>query len=135
MADYDAVKAICNDPAIRARMSDAETEIDPAAWLLEPRNIILIEGDNVALFLWRWVGIYEGHVLFRCRGKEALALGREMLDLMFDAGAGMILALANYRLPEAAWFLRRLGFTSRGLVQTVEGPSEMFQLEAGQWAS
>lgn len=130
VADYDAIKAICNDPAVRKHMSDTTTEIDPLQWLMEPRNIILFDGDNVALFLWRWIGIYEGHVLFRSRGKQALVIAQTMLAMIFSTGAGMVLAVVNHRLPHAAWFLRRLGFSPRGMVQTIEGASEMFQLEA-----
>lgn len=135
VADYEAIKAICNDPAVRKGMSDEDSEIDPLHWLVEPRNIILWDGENAAFFLWRWVGIYEGHILFRTRGAKALSLASEMLAAMFGAGAGMILAVVNYRLPHAAWFLRKLGFSSRGLIQTVEGTGEMFQIEAGQWVS
>jgi hypothetical protein len=134
VADHEAIKALCNDPAVRGRMSDTVTEIDPLGWLQEPRNVVLFDGENAALFLWRWIGIYEVHVLFRCRGRKAVALGREMLTLMFNSGAGMILCVVNFRLPEAAWFARRMGFTSRGLIQTIEGASEMFQLESQQWA-
>lgn len=133
LADHEAIKAICNDPLVRARMSDSETIIDPAAWLADPRNVILWDGENVALFLWRWVGIYEGHVLFRSRGRDALELARDMLALMFGAGAGMILAVVHEGLPEAAWFLRRLGFGSRGWIETIEGTSEMFQMECARW--
>lgn len=131
--DHSAVMAICNDPLVRRRMSDSATIIDPAAWLADPRNVVLWDGDNVAMFLWRWVGIYEGHVLFRTRGRAALKLGRDMLDLMFGAGAGMILAVIHEELPEAAWFVRRLGFGSRGLIETIEGTSEMFQMESARW--
>lgn len=134
-ADYEAIKAICNDPAVRKGMSDETTEIDPLHWLVEPRNIILIDGENVLFFLWRWVGIYEAHILFKARGREALRLASEMVSAIFAMGAGMILAVINYRLPHAAWFVRKLGFSSRGLVQTVEGAGEMFQIEAAQWVS
>lgn len=106
---------------------------DAARWLADPRNIILMEGDNAALFLWRWVGIYEGHVLFTKRGKLALDLGSYMLGMMFKSGAGMILAVISKELPQASWFVRQLGFSRRGEIDTIQGPCEMYQLEAAQW--
>lgn len=126
IADYEAIKELMNDPHIRKGMSDETSELDPFDYLQEPRNVILFDGRNCLLFLWRWVGIYEAHILYRDRGAKALRLAREMLDLMTGS---LILAVINYRLPHAAWFVRRLGFQSRGLVNTIEGPSEMFQME------
>lgn len=109
-------------------------EIDPRQWLADPRNIILIEDENCALFLWRWIGIYEGHVLFTKRGKLAIDLGALFLDAMFECGATMILAVVSKDRPKASWFVRRLGFEFRGEIETFEGLSEMYQLEAAQWA-
>lgn len=121
--DCDELKAICEKCWMPS---------DPTRWLADPRNIILIEDDNAALFLWRWIGIYEAHVLFAKRGKLALDLGALWLDLMFKSGAVMILAVAPKERPQAAWFARRLGFQCRGEIETIEGLSEMYQLEASQ---
>lgn len=123
LENYEEVRAIC----------ERDGGGDPRRLLADPRNIFLLEDDNLAMFLWRWIGIYEGHVLFAKRGKLALDLGSYFLDVMFKCGAGMILAVAMPR--PARWFLRQLGFQSKGLIETVEGESEMFQLEAAQWDS
>ena len=131
---YETVKRICNHPRIVAQF-DVGTEIDPANWLADPRNIILVEGENVALFLWRWIGIYEGHCLFTARGREALDLGAAMLGLMFSHGAAMVLAVASNPRRHVHWFLRQLGFDPKGEIETIEGLSQMFQLESSQWAS
>lgn len=119
--DYEEVKALCG-------------EMDPHRWLADPRNIILIEGDDCALFLWRWIGIYEAHVLFKSRGKQAINRGGLWLDMMFKSGAAMILCVISKELPQASWFARQLGFSHRGDIDTIQGLSEMYQLEASQWA-
>lgn len=111
LADADLVQSICNE--------------DPHRLLAEPRNILLLEGENLAMFLWRWHGIYEGHVLFKCRGKEAEALARQMLETMSGA---MILAVTPQR--HVGLFLRRLGFTFKGQIETINGLSQTYQLEA-----
>lgn len=100
---------------------------DPERVLAEPRNIVLIEGDNLAMFLWRWPGIYEGHVLYTARGKKAEILGHQMLEAMRGA---MILAVTPER--HVGLFLRRLGFKFHGTVETIEGLSQMYQLEASR---
>lgn len=114
--DCDQFKAICDR---------LEIPSDPERVLAEPRNIVLIEGENLAMFLWRWPGIYEGHVLYTAKGKEAEALARRMLESMSGA---MILAVTPQR--HVGLFLRRLGFRFHGTVETIEGLSQMYQLEA-----
>jgi hypothetical protein len=123
LADYDEVKAVCEKCGMPA---------DPERWLADPRNIILIEGENVALFLWRWIGIYEAHVLFTKRGKLAVDLGALWLDAMFKCGAAMILAVVSKERRQASWFARKLGFQFRGEIETIEGLSEMYQLESAR---
>jgi hypothetical protein len=123
LADSEDIKAICDKCGMPA---------DLDKWLADPRNIALIEGDNVALFSWRWIGIYEAHVLFTARGQAALAIGREWLSAMFGGGAQMILAVVPEERRRAAWFARKLGFGFRGRLETIEGLSEMYQLESAR---
>lgn len=115
-ADSHLLKSICDKLDIACP--------DPARILSEPRNIVLFDGDNAAMFLWRWVGIYEGHVLYTVRGKEAESLARKMLETMSFA---MILAVTPQR--HVGLFLRRLGFGFKGMVETIEGQSQMYLLE------
>jgi hypothetical protein len=121
--DTEQVKAICEQCGMPA---------DPERWLAEPRNIILIEDDNVALFLWRWIGIYEAHVLFTARGKVAVEMGNLWLETMFNCGAAMILAVVPKGRRRAAWFARRMGFEFKGEIETIEGLSEMYQRESAR---
>jgi hypothetical protein len=125
LEDADLLNTICERDGLKGA--------DSARWIADPRNVIIIEDDNAALFLWRWEGIYEAHVLFAKRGKMAIGLGALFLDLMFKAGAHLVLAVIHKSLPQASWFVRQLGFQYRGDTETIEGPSEMYQLEASQW--
>lgn len=61
-------------------------------WLSDPRNVAIHEGDDLALFDYNGTGIYEIHLFFRSRGKEAVAAAKSVTRQMFDRGAGMIVA-------------------------------------------
>lgn len=128
LADYEEIKAICNHPSM-----GWPHEVDPHNWLADPRNIVLFEDGNCAMFLWRWIGIYEAHVLFTKRGQQALDLGSLMLTAMFRSGAGMILSVVSKERRAASWFARQLGFNFRGEIESIEGLSEMYQLESREW--
>lgn len=135
--DLEHIKAICNHHSIRRHWDDPYAEVDPTRWLADPRNVILFDGMNAGIFLWRWIGIYEVHCLFTAKGNDAIELGRGMIGAMFSAGAGMLLTVIpdTHGMRHVRWFARRMGFASRGHIQTIEGPSEMLQLEASQWVS
>jgi hypothetical protein len=121
--DTEQVKAICEQCGMPA---------DPERWLADPRNVILIEGDNAALCLWRWIGIYEIHALFTARGKTALGLAQQWIEAMLGGGAQMMLCVIPKKRKQAIWFARKAGFQFRGDIETIEGLSEMYQLEAAR---
>lgn len=110
-------------------------DIDPTRWLADPRNILMIEGENCLVCLWRWIGIYEVHISFASKGAEATNICREMLDLMLSGPAHMLLAVIPEHLKHVILFARRFGFQFKGTVETIEGTCQMYQLEADQWAS
>lgn len=130
--DLEHVKSLVNHPKIRRFQSDTETELDPSPWLADPRHVVLVEGDNAMVFAWRWVGIYEVHILFTVSGCAAVNLCREMLGQMFAAGTVMLLAVIPENLRHVILFARRFGFAFKGRIETIEGICEMYQLEAGQ---
>jgi hypothetical protein len=100
---------------------------DPTRWLAEPRNVLLLDGPNCLMFLWRWVGIYEVHIQFTAKGREAQRVCRAMLDAM---PAALLLAVIPKEKRHVGLFARRMGFQFRGEIETIEGLSEMYQLEA-----
>lgn len=113
------------DPAIFKQISG----LDADALVNDHRNIILIEGDNLAAFAWRGPNIFEGHVHYSVRGKEAYELGVLMLEDMKKLGATLIWTLTPINTRQARLFARKIGFTSEGIMQTPEGLHELFTLE------
>lgn len=62
--------------------------IDLSPFLANPLNVCLLRDNGGAMFTWRGPGIYEVHVFFEQRGKEALTVGRQMLAILrSDYGA------------------------------------------------
>jgi hypothetical protein len=135
LGDYALVKKLCNHPKIRRHQNDTTTELDPIPWFADPRHIILIDGDNCMVFAWRWIGIYEVHILFTLSGRQATDLCRAMLNLMLNGPAQMLLAVIPKHLRHVILFARRFGFAFKGETETIEGPCQLYQLEAAQWAS
>jgi hypothetical protein len=108
----------------------------PAPSILgDPRNIALLDGENVGLFLWRWIGIYEAHSLLTAKGSEARKIARNMVGLMLSGRAVMLLTVVPEPLRHVELFARSLGFRFRGEIETFEGLGRMYQLETPQWAS
>lgn len=102
---------------------------DPTRWLADPRNILLLDGANCLMFLWRWVGIYELHIQFTATGREAERICRSMLAAV---PAAMLLAVIPKEKRNVRLFARRMGFEARGEIETIEGLCEMYQLEAAR---
>ncbi len=61
-------------------------------WLDEPRNIAILEDDDLALFDYNDHGVYEIHLFFHSRGKEAVEAAKAVTRQMFEFGAHMIVA-------------------------------------------
>ena len=131
--DYQHIKYLLNHPKIRRHQSDPYTELEPA-WLNDPRHIVLFDGDNAMVFVWRWIGIYEVHILFTASGTEAINLCRSMLQVMLTGPAMMLLAVIPQKLRHVRLFARRFGFIPKGVEVTSEGLCELYQLEAARWA-
>ena len=113
LADKRLIKKLCDGT-------------DPTRWLADPRNILLLDGDNCLMFLWRWVGIYELHIQFTAKGKAAERICRAMLAAI---PAAMLLAVIRKDKRHVRLFARRMGFRPCGEVETIEGNCEMYQRE------
>jgi len=124
------VNLLLNHPAIRPTIG-GEGALDAATLLADRRNICLITDAGGAMFAWRGPGIYEGHSFFKCRGREAIGLGKALLAKLFnDHDARMVWGLTPEALRHVRWFNRKLGFASHGLAETPEGLCELFVMEA-----
>lgn len=89
---------------------------DAASWLANPRNFALVDGDDLALFEAKgdWPGPLEGHIFFRSRGKQALAIARQMLAQAFAYGGTAIIGATPHQYRDALMFARLLGFKPYG---------------------
>jgi hypothetical protein len=100
---------------------------DFTAFLSDPMNVCLVEGQGGALFVWRGPGIYEVHVMFEQRGKEVLRLSCEMLEVMrSEHGAKLFWAAVPTHSRHVIMFTRLMGWKSQGLADLSHGRCELF---------
>lgn len=95
--------------------------------LAEPLHVCLMDGESGAFFMWRGPGIYEAHVFFAVRGKEAISLARALLaKMMIEYGAKLFWTVVPIADRKAKLFIRSLGWKSRGVLEMRYGPHELF---------
>lgn len=117
--------------AANAPPSIIAADFDPAAWLAEPGNFALIDGDNLGMFeAEHWPGPLNAHVLFASRGKQAFDTARAMLAQAFAFGATEILGETPVGLKAALGFSRRLGFVPYGEADRSMGRVVLSRLDA-----
>lgn len=99
-------------------------------WLNTPGNVaIAFEGGDVALFDHEEPGVYQGHLLFKSRGRAAIEHARQAFDKMFDEhGADLLLGLVPDNRRAAKLVVRWAGGRSCGIRDTSNGPCELFVL-------
>lgn len=103
---------------------------EPDEWLANGFNLALTDGGgNIALFELSADGIYTGHYFFVVRGKAAKKLAIEMLTYFFDTTDAKVLrGLTPLTNLGARWMSRQIGFKGLGIIQTDNGPCELFIL-------
>lgn len=106
-----------------------------ADWLAFPGNIaVTFDNGDVTLFDREDEGIYEIHVLFNSRGRQAIQHGREAIRTMFLAhGATLIMGLVPVIRSDVKMFARWIGMRPSGLRQTRYGLCELFVLSKFMW--
>lgn len=128
--DPDIVNAFANHPTIRPFIGgDGSDSADLTEAVADKRNLFFATERGCAAFLWRGPGIYEGHTMFLCSGREAIGLGRAMLALVHALGAAMIWGLTPMTFRHVRFFNRKLGFSSGGPMETPIGLCELFIME------
>lgn len=101
----------------------------------EEGAIFYVENDNLALFEEMSPRVYRGHYFFNsARGKEALRMAKDALNLIFQK-AEVIQGWTPTNKKAALLMSRWLGFKSHGLIQTTNGPCELFILTKQEWSS
>lgn len=102
---------------------------EPAEWVNTKEKIALINGEDCALFSLVKPYVYEGHYVFKSRGKAAITAAKKFLSTMFDEyDAKVINGITPLENLGARYLTRKLGFTSYGEVQTKLGSCELFVL-------
>lgn len=106
-----------------------------ADWLIREGNVpVTFTNGDVVLFDDEGDGIYEIHVLFIGRGREAIAHAREAIRVMFtERGASLIFGLVPQFRRDVKLLARWAGMKSAGMRPTKHGPCELFVLSKFMW--
>lgn len=106
-----------------------------ADWLAHPGNIaITSDKGDVTLFDYEGDDIYEIHVLYVSRGREAINQASKAIRTLFEEhGASLIYALVPAIRPDVKMLARWAGMRSAGLRSTPYGTCELFVLSKFQW--
>lgn len=96
-------------------------------WVDNTKNVMLVDGDDVGLATFEYKGVYTVHWFYVSRGRAAIKMAREMLNLMFqDYGAEAIRGLTPTKIKSARWLARQVGCTSYGFETFPSGENEIF---------
>lgn len=98
---------------------------------LDNHDHIMLVNDkgDVGFLCCEYPGVYTGHWFYNSRGKEALEVGRQMLDHVFtNYPVKVIRGLTKRDILGARWLARKVGFTSFGLLLMDDGEYELFCL-------
>lgn len=89
----------------------------------EPLNFFLEEGGSLGCFVWRGPGIYEIHLAFKARGREAIDLFHRMKARV---PARFMWAAIPLESRHVRMFARLAGFASEGVMAFADGEKEIF---------
>lgn len=128
------VDLMINHPSVRSTFhGDGDYPLVSAKVLSDDRNVCLAGEGGLALFVWQGPARYEGHIaqVNGHRGGKALAFGRAALSaLPTHTEVATVTALVPCPLRGARWYVRRLGFISKGLESCSNGIlAERFEME------
>jgi hypothetical protein len=108
---------------------DTGEEANFGAFMADPLNVVLAEGNGGAMFVWRGPGIYEVHVAFEQRGRDVIELSHRMLDWMRTNMRAWVFWAAVPVTPESRrviMFTRLMGWQSQGFAELPHGTCELF---------
>lgn len=136
---------IANIQEVRATIGGhvgQEGAVDFSDCAARPDDFILLSNgsDAASIYERRGPSVLEGHSLFApsCRGREAIGVGRQMVDWIFRETDVLILIGATpVKLRSARWFNRQIGMSSDG-IHTVSNQywthdHEWFHLTREEW--
>jgi hypothetical protein len=97
-------------------------------WMDHPKNIAIVNGDDLSIFTYERPGVYTGHFFYTSRGKEALRSAKTILAEVFQYDVTLLMGLTPADKLGAKWLARKIGFKSHGDVETPQGVCELFIL-------
>lgn len=123
---YDASRM---EKALDLVDNPSNKELDYAAWVANPNNVMLIEGDDVGIGTFEYPGAYTIHWFFQSRGRAALNQAKAMLAMFFETvDCKLARGLTPVDLRGARWLARQIGMTSQGILDFDTGPHELFTI-------
>lgn len=101
------------------KVMDTLLHFCPEVWIADPRNIAVKDDHgNIGLLDYVAPQIYEPHLYFEDRGKEALDRAKKMLTWVFENTDALELHGFTPIYQKGAWlFVRKIGFKRLGLVE------------------
>lgn len=97
-------------------------------WFSLPTSYMFVEDDNVGLATLEYPGVFSTHWYYKCRGRDAINLGKRMCANLFENyGAETLRAFIRVDLKASRWACRQLGFKSHGIITFPDGEdNELF---------
>ena len=93
----------------------------------------LLKDDNLMVFEKVKEGIYTGHYFFNSRGRAAIEVAQLLVQKAFSSFAEVIQGLTPINQKGAKWLTLKLGAKSYGIVETINGPCELFIMTKDEW--
>lgn len=103
-------------------------------WVNDPRNIPIVEGDDITLFDFEDTGLYQIHFLYESRGRKAIDAAKQAIDRIFEfhGAKGIFGIVPNFR-RDVKLLARWTGMKYAGKRSTDCGPCELFILSRDMW--
>lgn len=106
-------------------MNPTAIGFDPNDWDSE-ENVALTDGESYTLFEKVCPGIYTAHMLYRKRGKDAIAFGVESLKNLFSLDAELVRGFISNDNKPAKIIATKIGLKSYGEIETIHGNGVLF---------
>ena len=104
---------------------------------IKDTDVYFLDGENLMLFEKLRDNVYRGHFFFvDKRGKAAKDFAKECVKRMFLENGASVLQGLTPEFEKAGRIMARLiGGKSYGIIETINGPAELFMLTKKEWES
>lgn len=123
--DFDKINVMMD------KHRDIVADFDLKKWLDDKNNLAFTDDrENIGLLEYDRPGLYNSHLFFNSRGREALQCAKDMIANAFDNYPVEVMRGYTPLTNKAArWFDRQLGYTSYGVIHMNGTPDcELFIL-------